>query len=325
MKEYYSFKIPEPCNEDWNQMTPSAKGRFCSSCEKTVIDFTEMSSFEISNYLKENIHNGVCGHINKSQLDRVVLKVPVSTIHQLRFSSRFFAIALLVVMGTTLMSCKDQYGNKKKIDSVEIVDSLETNQMLLGVMAPPKSLLDTISQNELIKADCDANAIKYKDSIDEEIPITGGFGAPPVPPVIDVATTGEIVTVEGAMVLEDRYSNEVPFALVQNAPQFPNTPIGMKRNEGKKYFSDSMNQHISANFNKKVLDTTILGRHRISTQFKIDTNGQIIDIKVKAKYKVLEAEVLRVLESLPQLVPGKDDDNNKVAVTYVLPIIFEND
>jgi hypothetical protein len=325
MKEYYSFKIPEPCNEDWNQMTPSAKGRFCSSCEKTVIDFTEMSSFEISNYLKENIHNGVCGHINKSQLDRVVLKVPVSTIHQLRFSSRFFAIALLVVMGTTLMSCKDQYGNKKKIDSVEIVDSLETNQMLLGVMAPPKSLLDSISQNELIKADCDENAIKYRDSIDQEIPITGGFGAPPVPPVIDVATTGEIVTVEGAMVLEDRYSNEVPFALVQNAPQFPNTPIDMNNAERRKYFSDLMQQHIKTHFNEKVLDTTILGRHKISTQFKIDVTGKVTDVKVKSKYEVLEKEARRVLKLLPLFKPSKNNKGEKVAVTYVLPIIFEND
>ncbi|MFT5926876.1 MAG: hypothetical protein ACI9WL_001628 [Rubritalea sp.] len=302
MKEYYSFKIPEPCQEDWNQMTPSAKGRFCSSCEKTVIDFTKMNAFEIGNYLKENQAKGVCGHINTSQLDQVILKIPATTIHQLRFSTRFFALALLIVMGTTLFSCVSDNGTKQKIDVIEIIDSTAKNSM-----DKPLSVNDNLDRN-----------------IHEETPIIGRLNAPPSPPVI-VMVTGEIVSIEGAMVLEDHYSNEVPFAIVQHPPQFPNTPKTLTKEERRKYFSDNIQEFVEINFNKKVLDTTILGRYKIYTQFKIDATGQIVDIKVKAKYKVLEIEAFRVLRTLPNFRPGKDDDDNKVAVTYALPIIFEKE
>jgi hypothetical protein len=67
------------------------------------------------------------------------------------------------------------------------------------------------------------------------------------------------------------------------------------------------------------------GRHKISTQFKIDATGQIIDIKVKAKYKVLEIEAFRVLRTLPTFRPGKDHDDNKATVIYAVPIIFEKE
>lgn len=72
MSASYSFNSPEPCSEDWNSMSSSAKGRFCSYCEKTVIDFTTMNSVEIGSYLREYQGKGVCGHVNKSQLDQVV-------------------------------------------------------------------------------------------------------------------------------------------------------------------------------------------------------------------------------------------------------------
>ena len=44
----YKISIPEPCHEDWNRMTPNEKGRFCDSCEKTIIDFSNYSKTELA-------------------------------------------------------------------------------------------------------------------------------------------------------------------------------------------------------------------------------------------------------------------------------------
>lgn len=327
MKEYYSFKIPEPCHEDWNQMTPSAKGRFCSSCEKTVVDFTNMTSSKIGNYLKENIHKGVCGHTYKSQLDRVVLHIPASTLHDLRFSNRFFALALLIVMGTTLFSCANDNGNRQKIDAVQVIerDSVLYDSSITEVMTTRKFIRDSTSNKSLEKKECDIRLLKTKDSIDHEVPITGGFTTqPPAPPVVIPVITGEVVAVEGLMVLDDSNSNEVPYELAYSPPEFPNTPANMNREEGKKYFSDQIQQHIKTHFNFKVLESSIMGMHKISAQFKIDTAGQVTDVKTKANYQVLENEARRVLKTLPSLKSGRNGDGEKVTTIYALPIIFEN-
>ncbi len=61
--------IPEPCNEDWNKMTPTEKGAFCSSCSKEVKDFTNSSDLEILKTI-ESSESQICGHITNTQLDR---------------------------------------------------------------------------------------------------------------------------------------------------------------------------------------------------------------------------------------------------------------
>lgn len=60
--------IPEPCHEDWNKMTPVQKGRFCSSCEKNVFDFTRATDLQIIETYNKN--NSICGRFLPSQLDR---------------------------------------------------------------------------------------------------------------------------------------------------------------------------------------------------------------------------------------------------------------
>lgn len=47
----FKIEIQNPCHEDWNTMTPEAKGRFCGSCEQIVIDFTGMIPREIATTL----------------------------------------------------------------------------------------------------------------------------------------------------------------------------------------------------------------------------------------------------------------------------------
>ncbi len=59
--------IPKPCHEDWNSMVPDARGRYCASCKKTVVDFTSMTDKEIETYFLLNAHQKTCGHFKVSQ------------------------------------------------------------------------------------------------------------------------------------------------------------------------------------------------------------------------------------------------------------------
>gem|GEM_PF-2298030 len=40
MKKIKKIELSFACDEDWNKMTPVEIGRHCSSCEKSVIDFS---------------------------------------------------------------------------------------------------------------------------------------------------------------------------------------------------------------------------------------------------------------------------------------------
>ena len=67
MSKPIQLSIPTPCHENWQQMTPVEKGRFCASCQKKVFDFTNMPDREIASVLRS--HNHVCGRLTAKQLE----------------------------------------------------------------------------------------------------------------------------------------------------------------------------------------------------------------------------------------------------------------
>lgn len=62
------ISIPNPCSENWNQMTPSEKGRFCASCQTQVINFTEMPVEEIKQFLEQET-GSTCGRFSRHQIE----------------------------------------------------------------------------------------------------------------------------------------------------------------------------------------------------------------------------------------------------------------
>lgn len=83
------LSIPKPCHENWNAMTPQDKGRFCASCQKTVIDFSTMSDRQLAEFFKKPA-GSVCGHFSNSQLNRVI-DIPKKRMPWVRY---FFTMAL---------------------------------------------------------------------------------------------------------------------------------------------------------------------------------------------------------------------------------------
>ncbi|RYZ28433.1 MAG: T9SS type A sorting domain-containing protein [Chitinophagaceae bacterium] len=67
----FQIKIAEPCHENWDAMTQQDKGKFCASCQKTVVDFSTMSDRQIADFFKKPARS-VCGRFYSDQLERTI-------------------------------------------------------------------------------------------------------------------------------------------------------------------------------------------------------------------------------------------------------------
>ncbi|MCW3071469.1 MAG: energy transducer TonB [Bacteroidetes bacterium] len=110
MKEFSarpaSFGIPNPCHESWDAMTAQENGRYCGSCRKVVIDFTQMTEQQIIDHLAANTGKKMCGTFRRSQLQ------PPPEKHRNNKVIRFLA-AVLLVFGMSLFSCQTDEPVKK--------------------------------------------------------------------------------------------------------------------------------------------------------------------------------------------------------------------
>ncbi len=61
----------------WASMTTNEFGKFCSHCSKNVIDFTKLSDNEVLKII-ENTEGKLCGRLNKSQLNKFLVKTEVN-------------------------------------------------------------------------------------------------------------------------------------------------------------------------------------------------------------------------------------------------------
>src|SRR6218665_3103896 len=102
MEKRYKITLPEPCQEDWNKMTPTENGRFCMSCSKTVVDFTSMMCEEIQLFFAQNQNHKICGRFRKSQLDAITIQIPDRVLYTQTNYYKMFLLALFIAMGASL-------------------------------------------------------------------------------------------------------------------------------------------------------------------------------------------------------------------------------
>jgi hypothetical protein len=74
-KEAITLKFE--CDQEWDDMKPTACGRFCNACSKEVYDFTNKSIAEARRIQAEK---KVCGHYTREQAepDLIPIEVPLS-------------------------------------------------------------------------------------------------------------------------------------------------------------------------------------------------------------------------------------------------------
>ena len=90
------ISIPKPCSEDWSNMTPTERGRFCAMCSKEVVDFTGMSKNETVDFIEKTPN--LCGRFYINQLNNELNpnKVFVSEIKGFGWLDKLVAASLVL-------------------------------------------------------------------------------------------------------------------------------------------------------------------------------------------------------------------------------------
>ncbi|SHM80402.1 hypothetical protein [Flavobacterium chilense] len=281
--------IPEPCHENWDEMTPKENGRFCMSCSKTVIDFTSMMPEEIQHFFIQNQRNKICGRFKKSQLDSITIQVPNRILYSQTHYSKIFLLALFIAMGTTLFSCQNKEGKKQKIEKVEIVS-------------------DTVTKEQIVVGDIPVNP---KDSSKTLVP-------PPPPPKVD--------HVKFTINPVEKDKEEKAKSIKGNNKKTIEEPVynGGIAVETNAEFPGGIEQFY--NFFEKEFkkpQSAETAKLKINLSFAVEKNGSVTYLQsVPEIDSSTEQEIKRVLGLCPKWQPG-ETNGKKSRRLYSLPIVLQ--
>ena len=245
-------------------------------------------------------------------IKNINIQLPQQVFNQKLNFKKVFILALLISMGTSILSCTNHKGKTQKINTVEIIDTIQTtkNQIILDSIPTSKTKKDSsLLQKEII----------------EEVFVEGEIiEVPEIPkedPLLNVL--GGIEIEDGSDDIENDTSlDTIPFGIVEIPPEYPNTPKYFSKEEKQKYFTKSIHNFIINHFPKnEILKLNLDHKLRIYAKFDINTKGTIENIKIRASHPKIEDYTLRAIKQIPKLIPGKNKSKN-VITSYALPITF---
>jgi CarboxypepD_reg-like domain/Secretion system C-terminal sorting domain len=187
MSKHIQLTIADPCHENWDHMTQAEKGRFCASCQKQVIDFTNMSDSQLAAFFKKPSEGSVCGRFFQDQLERDI-QIPKKRIPWVKYFFQFALPAFLVSIKATAQ------GNVRT-KPITATRSVPACSQLTGMVAPVnriKVVGDTITAP--FKKQNESAALQIGKS------------------KINIEAVSSLISIKGIVVDQD--NNPVPFASV---------------------------------------------------------------------------------------------------------------
>jgi hypothetical protein len=161
VKDRFVVSIPTPCSENWQDMTPAERGKFCSLCQKVVTDFSSMTDAGIIKIINQRNAQTMCGHFFIGQLDRALAeKAPVRKSPIAIFLSKVAALLLLLQSFATTGSAQTRKekthqsphtpGTKKGRHNPKYGASEHTIKKTQPVLEMPETILGIMAINPVV-------------------------------------------------------------------------------------------------------------------------------------------------------------------------------
>jgi protein TonB len=185
----------------------------------------------------------------------------------------------------------------------------------------------------------DLGTLDMLDIEEEIVPITERElkpPPPPPPPPPKITIVEDDIIIEEELVIEDTDTDEEEiieileeeeeeevfnFAIVEDKPIFPGCE-GVSKDERYMCFQKGIMKHIQKNFQYPQIAKEMGISEKIIVNFIIDKSGGItFATVVRGKDKHLKKEALRLVNSIPTMVPAKQR-GKAVKCNFTLPISF---
>ena len=171
----FKLTIPEPCHEDWNKMLPDAQGKFCLSCQKSVIDFTKYTDEQLIEYFTIYKDEKTCGRVLATQLDKTYT-INLNNYQYNWTFQKIFLFSFILIFGIVYQAdAKDVMDNTQVklmiADTTIQVDSSLSDTMLYVIEMDSTFNNDTneVLIGDTINTQINFDSISYTDNMVKNI------------------------------------------------------------------------------------------------------------------------------------------------------------
>ncbi|MDB4162089.1 carboxypeptidase-like regulatory domain-containing protein [Bacteroidia bacterium] len=141
------IKIEKPCNENWNEMTPDEKGRFCNNCAKSVIDFSILSDQEAIAVLSSS-KGELCGRVTSTQLSTPFIHFPEPKQSRIPYSK----IAANLFFVASAFSAQSYNAQNDKPKTTIHASKIDDKELIVGdICVEEIDTVNDIAQNSAIE------------------------------------------------------------------------------------------------------------------------------------------------------------------------------
>lgn len=279
------FSVPNPCSENWQKMTPNEHGRFCSSCEKTVIDFTRMSTDEIKQYFKSLASSvkSVCGRFKATDLNDVVVFKRIDVfpnqyaVRQKWLPSKLF----LSTMGILFMfSCEQQFEIQEPRNvNIEHQDSITKKSHL-------HPLVDSASINSNSNPIDKIGKIVQKKTVVQPPMLLGD---------VEFEEEDEHVRLSGIAPVDINFPDPDPAYSYIN----PTEPSEPEFPGGEQALFDFIRKNLKYSYHS-------MTSGKVYASFMVEEDGSLSEIQIlRSLSPENDKEVIRLIQSMPKWKPAE--------------------
>ena len=318
------INIPTPCHEDWNKMSPRDKARFCDSCAKEVVDFTQYSSEEIQEYFTTHSAKRTCGHFRKDQLQPSVSDLVrlASQISHHPNGNRLYAYLLSI--GTLLSAGCQPTGPNAESQPQPLLEQLMSdstaNDSLLSTIADTIAI-DTSFQKVCSKQKNDSasneigkirtlEVLGDVDIVQEELGEVETRDIVHLKGIVEAPDTNRTLEKEPEAYVQQPQSDEI-FQFIEIMPEFPGG-------------NEALFHYIDSNLVYPLRPKELGIQGKVYAEFVVRKDGTVENPKILrgvAGAPEFDEAVIHLINNMPKWTPGKQR-GRKASVLTRIPVSF---